>query len=259
MNIQLSSLKMFKRVSNPGLLSDRYPLRQPILFRIQMSSELRHTLSTPTPFRNTMMRMTSFKKKIHTKPPNLSITATRRADSYELIMSGSQPPALTFSRLATALSLCGNLRAAHQVINAQDRIRPRVSIAPRSNRRVERPSPPFRQTGASFGVCVLHACSRLRRWRVTRRSWRAVARSSSSDRSGSPAPVTFSNLQPFQSRPNPPPTASPLPFHQRQIRFPDAVLASSDPPSGLRCVAAGERFAVGGSAAGASLDRTYWV
>jgi hypothetical protein len=124
------------------------------------------------------------------------------------------------------------LRAAHQVINAQDRIRQQVSIARRSNRRVERPSPPFRQTGASFGVCVSHACSRFRRWRVTRRSRLAVACSPANDRSGSPAPVTFSNSQPFQSRPNPPRAAFPLPFDQSQNRFTDAVLASSDPLRG---------------------------
>lgn len=85
----------------------------------------------------------------------------------------------------------------------------------------------------------MYACSRLRRRRVQRRSWRAVARSPPSDRSGSPAPVTFSNSQPFQSRPNPPPAAFPLPFHESQTRVPDAVLASSDPPSGPRCIAAG--------------------
>ena len=131
------------------------------------------------------------------------------------------------------------LRASHQVTNAQDRIRQQVSIARRSNRRVERPSPPFRQTGASFGVCVSHACSRFRRWRVTRRSRRAVACPPANDRSGSPAPVTFSNSQLFQSRPNPPPAAFPLPFDQSQNRFPDAVLASSDPPSGPRSIVAG--------------------
>lgn len=35
-----------------------------------------------------------------------------------------------------------------------------------------------------------------------------------SDRSDFPAPVTFSNLKPFKSRPNPPPAAFPLQLPQ---------------------------------------------
>jgi len=242
MNIQLSSLKMIKRFSQPDLLSDRCPLRRPIPFRIPMSSELRHTPSTPTLFRKTMMRMTSSKRKIHTKTPHLSITATRRADSYELITSGSQPSRADLQSPGDCIESMREPQSRPSSHKCSGRIRPWVSIAPRSNRRVERPSPPFRQTGASFGVCVSHACSRLRRWRVQRRSWRAVARSPTSDRSGSPAPVTFSNSQPFQSRPTPPPAAFPLPFRRPQTRFPDAALASPDPPSGPRCIAAGNRL-----------------
>jgi hypothetical protein len=56
-------------------------------------------------------------------------------------------PALTFIRLGVCIE---SMQVAFepQVINAQAQIRKQVLIARRSNRRVERPSPPFRQTGA---------------------------------------------------------------------------------------------------------------
>jgi len=78
----------------------------------------------------------------------------------------------------------------------------------------------------------LHACSRVRRWEA--RGGRGEPSTlASTGRSDFPAPVTFSNSQPFQSRPNPPPTTSPLPAsgnHDTGIL--EAALASPDPSSG---------------------------
>jgi hypothetical protein len=63
-------------------------------------------------------------------------------------MIGSRPaqthPALTFIRLGVCIESMQAHLSLNQVINAQAQIRKQVLIARRSNRRVERPSPPFR-------------------------------------------------------------------------------------------------------------------
>jgi len=88
-----------------------------------------------------------------------------------------------------------------------------------------KPEPPsesaFRMHALDFGVGG-----------SMRRSWRGLAPLAASDRSGPPAPVTFSNSQPFQSRPNPRRLPPHFCFLRPPLDSPEAVLVSSDPSSG---------------------------
>jgi len=168
-------------------------------------------------------------------------------------------PALTFSRLGDCIESMRNLRAAHQVTNAQDRIRQQVSIARRSNRRVERPSPPFRQTGASFGVCVSHACSRF----SALESYAAIAASSSMPASKRSKRLSCTgNVLELAALSIPPePLSGCLPASIRPVAepLPRRCACIFGPPFGAAEHRGWEPFVVGGSTAGAPSDRTYWV